>query len=76
MGPADTSSNQQLNVVQVLDNDGANWPLWQAKMHLIFKSKGLLPHIEGTARKPTISAAILALARPSKEQIEEIERKT
>jgi hypothetical protein len=43
-------------------------------MHLIFESKRLLSHIEGTARKPTISAVILALAQPSKEQIEEIEK--
>jgi hypothetical protein len=68
------SSNQQLNVVQVLDSDGTNWPLWRVKMRLIFESKGLLPHIEGTAKKPTISAAILALARPSKDQIEEVEK--
>jgi hypothetical protein len=61
-----------LNIVQVLDNDGAKWPLWHSKICLIFKSKGLLPHIEGTAKKPTPNAALMTSTQPSEEQMEKI----
>jgi hypothetical protein len=47
MGPADMSSKQQINMVETLDNDGANWPLWRSRMKFLFESKGLLEHIKG-----------------------------
>jgi hypothetical protein len=68
------SLNQQLNVVQVLDDDSMNWPLWQSKMCLIFEYNGLLSHIEGTAEKPTVNATLMALTQPSKEQMEMIDK--
>jgi hypothetical protein len=75
MGPAEMSSKQQqFNVVEVLDNNGANWPLWHSKMLLIFESKGLLPHIEGKAKLPVLNSALAALQQPSDEEQEKIDK--
>jgi hypothetical protein len=63
VGLADMSSKQQLNVVETLDNDGVNWPLWQSKMHFIFESKGLLSHIKGTATIPQLNPGLAALTQ-------------
>jgi hypothetical protein len=68
MGPTEMSSkSQQFNVVEILDNDGANWPLWQSKMLYIFESRGLLSHVEGTIRNPVINFRIRVNGSDSKE---------
>jgi hypothetical protein len=74
MGPEEISSKQQIGIVETLDNDRANWPLWQSKICFIFKSKGLLTYIEGTMIKLIINPNLVTLTQSSDEQIEKIKK--
>jgi hypothetical protein len=66
-------SKQQVNVMETLDNDSLNWLHWQSKMKFLFESKGLLPHIEGTAVKQVLNPMLTALIQPSDKQQRKID---
>src|SRR3984893_940559 len=49
--PGSNSSNNAIAVPQ-LRNDGVNWPDYQSKARTAMGARGLIRHVDGTARKP------------------------
>jgi hypothetical protein len=45
------SSNSSITVPRLRD-DGANWPDYQSKARTAMGARGLIRHVDGTARKP------------------------
>src|ERR1700731_3186691 len=49
--PTPNSSNSAIAVPRLHD-DGANWPDYQSKARTAMGARGLIRHVDGTARKP------------------------
>ena len=49
--PTSNSSNSAIAVPHLCD-DGANWPDYQLKARTAMGARGLIRHVDGTARKP------------------------
>ena len=60
--------------MEIFSNDGLNWPIWQAKITLIFRSKGLLPHILGTAVEPRMPPDLVGIEEFSDLQQERLDK--
>ncbi|GBE86172.1 hypothetical protein SCP_0900490 [Sparassis crispa] len=52
MSPASESLQSHLNVIPKLAADGSNWITYKERMFTVMGSRGLLRHLQGTARRP------------------------
>ncbi|GBE83911.1 Retrovirus-related Pol polyprotein from transposon TNT 1-94 [Sparassis crispa] len=48
----ETPTNTHLNIVPKLATDGSNWITYKEWIHTVMGSRGLMRHLEGTARQP------------------------